>query len=154
MHEVSTERTFSAMIVHQIGLARRDMMLIIQIFGLSVLGGLLFAFLRQDAGLWDAGQLRTRGTVISHTSVQADDGDDLFKARVRFTDAQGTVREIDDWCAFSYPFPEVGASVDVDYSPADSAIARVRHARIRTFFYISIVGAMTLIAAMMAGLFQ
>jgi hypothetical protein len=130
------------------------MTLVIQIFGLLVLGGLLGTFLWQDLRSLTGAQLRTRGTVISHASFHDRDGYRFFKARVRFTDAQGTVREIDDWCAFSYPFPDIGNAVDVEYSPADSAIAHVRHARIRTFFYISIVGAVTLIAAMMAGLFQ
>jgi hypothetical protein len=126
------------------------MVLAIQIFGLIVLGGLLFAFLWQNAPFRSADVVRTHGSVISHSSTRDRVGDTFLKPKVRFTDAAGQVREIDDWVSFSTPRSAVGARVEVEYLATDSAQARVRHPYILASFYLVISGAIALIVWSMA----
>jgi hypothetical protein len=119
-----------------------------------VLGVLLFVFMRWDAGFWTADVVRTRGSVVSHSSAQDSEGGLLFKARVQFTDAAGRVCQIDDWISFSSPRPREGGSVDVEYVAADSANARVRHPKITAAVYVLLVGAIMQIFWTMAGAFE
>jgi hypothetical protein len=127
------------------------MVLVIQIFGLLVIGGVLFVFLRRDASFWSADLVRTRGIVLSHSSGHDSEGSVLFKSKVQFTDADGRVHEIDDWISYSAPRPVVGASIEVEYAAADSTHARVRHPHFTASFYVLQIAAGLLIVWTMLG---